>query len=156
MVWWYAQRKKLHETHGKKVLDAMPGSEMATKELMEMSLQFLVARYPQYFSLETHADTRPDVFVNRILNREFVIREMDPLHVILENIPEDFALVFRNNETGEYELRAGVICSSLGWNLGTKMGMTLQQIHGPIPDYKEKMSMSMDRHVTLPAPPTLR
>lgn len=144
-----AQRKELYAAHGKSVLQVTPGAERATKELMEMALQFLVTRYPQYFSLETRMGTRPNVLFNRILDKEFMIREMDPLEVLLENVPEDFALMLRNEETGEYELRAGVICSSLGWSLGTKIGMNLKQIHQPIPDYKEKMSMSMDRYVPL-------
>ena len=46
---------------------------------------------------------------------------------------------------GLYYLRAGVICSSLGWDVATKIGKKLGDIHEPIPDYKEKMTMSMDR-----------
>ena len=110
-----AQRKLLYEQHGKSVLQYLPGSELACKELMEMTLQFLCARYPQYFELAS-----------------------------------DFGIMLRNPETGHYELRAGVICSALGWNLGTKMGMHLHEIHEPIPDYKEKMQFSMDRYVSRP------
>lgn len=147
------QRKQLFATHGKAVLDSLPGSEAACKETMEMTLQFLVARYPQYFFL-THTTTTnlasaPDLFINKILGREFRIREMDPLIVILENVPEDFALTMQDTDTGLYGFRAGVICSSLGWNLGTKLGMTLAEIHAPVPDYKEKLKPSMDRCVTL-------
>lgn len=61
-------------------------------------------------------------------------------------VPEDFAIVLRNEEDGMYYFRAGVICSSLGWNVSTKIGMQLKDIHKPIPDYKEKMSFSMDRY----------
>lgn len=46
-----AQRKDLYATHGKRVLDYLPGSELAYKELMEMVLQYACARYPRYFSL---------------------------------------------------------------------------------------------------------
>jgi hypothetical protein len=35
----------------------------------------------------------------------------------------------------------------LGWNVGTKIGLQLHEIHEPIPDYKEKMQFSMDRYV---------
>jgi hypothetical protein len=71
---------------------------------------------------------------------------MHPLHVLLNNIPEDFAVMLRNEADGMYYFRAGVICSSLGWNVGTKIGMALKDIHKPIPDYKEKISFSMDRY----------
>lgn len=138
-----AQRKALFAKHGKKVLDYLPGTDAACKELMEMCLEFLVARYPHYFSL-TDRHTNP-VFENKILGKEFHVKGMHPLHVLLENVPEDFAITLQDEETGLYEFRAGVICSSLGWNVATKIGMKLHEIHQPIPDYKEKMQKSMDR-----------
>jgi hypothetical protein len=136
-----SQRKKLYAEHGEAVLQWLPGSELACKELMEMSLQFLCARYPQYFTL--HADKR--TFENRILGTKQDVSAKHPLLVLLDNVPEDFAITLRNPETGYYHFRAGMICSALGWNVGTKIGMQLHQIHAPIPDYKEKMQFSMDR-----------
>jgi hypothetical protein len=70
---------------------------------------------------------------------------MHPLLVILNNVPEDFAIVLRNEDDGMYYFRAGVIYSSVGWHLGTKIGKQLRDIHQPVLDYKEKMSLSMDR-----------
>jgi Protein of unknown function (DUF3445) len=125
------------------VLQWLPGSELACKELMEMVLQFLVTRYPQYFSLSDDQKT----FTNRILGTTQDVRGKHPLMIILDNVPEDFAVMLRNPETGYYSLRAGVICSALGWNVGTKIGLQLHEIHAPIPDYKEKMQFSMDRYV---------
>jgi hypothetical protein len=138
-----SQRKKLYAEHGEAVLQWLPGSELACKELMEMSLQFLCARYPQYFTL--HADKK--TFENRILGTKQDVSAKHPLLVLLDNVPEDFAITLRNPETGYYHFRAGMICSALGWNVGTKIGMQLHQIHAPIPDYKEKMQFSMDRYV---------
>jgi hypothetical protein len=135
------QRQRLFAEHGDGVLQALPGSEIATKELMEMCLQFLCARYPHYFSL----DRDRMVFHNAILNTESNLKEEHPLHVLVNHIPEDFAIMLRNPETGFYHFRAGVICSALGWNVASKIGMQLHEIHAPIPDYKEKMQFSMDR-----------
>lgn len=125
------------------VLNYLPGSELACKEIMEMALQFLCARYPQYFSLTN--ESRGYVFHNGILKNETVINTMHPLHVLLENVPEDFACMLRNPDDGYYYFRAGILCSALGWNVDTKIGMQLKEIHSPIPDYKEKMEFSMDR-----------
>ncbi|KAB8233137.1 hypothetical protein BDV23DRAFT_194646 [Aspergillus alliaceus] len=138
-----AQRKDLYVKHGNAVLDWLPGSELACKELMEMVLQFLCARYPQYFSL---IDNR--ILQNRILGAEQDIRSRHPLEILLDNVPEDFGVMLRDDKTGNYFMRAGVICSALGWNVGTKIGLQLHQIHGPVPDYKEKMQFSMDRFFT--------
>ncbi|KAJ5241285.1 uncharacterized protein N7469_002876 [Penicillium citrinum] len=138
-----AQRKDLFAKNGKAVLDALPGSELACKELMEMVLQYICARYPQHFTL---IDKR--ILKNRILNTEQDIRSKPPLEILLDNVPEDFALMLRDDETGFYFLRAAVICSALGWNVASKIGKQLHQIHAPIPDYKEKMQFSMDRFFT--------
>ncbi|KAL2852188.1 hypothetical protein BJX68DRAFT_275028 [Aspergillus pseudodeflectus] len=138
-----AQRKALFAEHGSSVLGALPGSELACKELMEMVLQFLCARYPQYFTL---IDNR--ILKNGILGTEQDIRAKPPLEILMDNVPEDFGIMLRDDKTGNYFLRAGVICSSMGWNVGTKIGLQLHRIHDPIPDYKEKMQFSMDRFFT--------
>lgn len=136
-----AQRQELYRTHGKAVLQWLPGSELACKELMEMCLQFLCARYPQHFTLSQDKTE----FKNGLLRTVTKVREKHPLLVLLDNVPEDFAVVLRNPDTGRYHFRAGVICSALGWNVDAKIGMELHEIHGPVPDYQEKMRFSMDR-----------
>ncbi|KAF7587116.1 hypothetical protein BBP40_007707 [Aspergillus hancockii] len=138
-----AQRKDLYAKYGNDVLGWLPGSELACKELMEMVLQFVCARYPQYFSIvDNH------ILQNRILGVEQDIRSKHPLETLIDNVPEDFGVMLRDEKTGNYFLRAGVICSSLGWNVGSKIGLQLHQIHDPVPDYKEKMQFSMDRFFT--------
>jgi len=140
------QRKELYAKHGPVISQWAPGSELACKELMEMAIQFVCARYPQYFTL---SDDK--VWLeNRILGVRANIRDKHPLLVLLDHIPEDFALMLRDPDTGNYVLRAGTICSALGWSLGAKFGLKLHEIHGPVPDYKEKMQFSMDRYVPLP------
>jgi len=135
------QRQQLYTEHGDGILASLPGSELACKELMEMVLQFLCARYPKCFQLDTEAM----IFHNNVLGTTSQLKETPPLEVILNNIPEDFCIMLREEDTGFYRFRGGVICSSLGWNLKSKLGMRLHEIHEPIPDYKEKMQFSMDR-----------
>ncbi|KAI0540313.1 alpha-1,2-mannosyltransferase [Xylaria digitata] len=135
------QRKDLYAKHGPAVLQWLPGSELACKELMEMAIQFVCARYPKYFVLSEDSLW----LENKILSVRANIREKHPLLILLDHIPEDFAITLRDPGTGYYVFRAGIICSSLGWNLGTKIGLKLHEIHGPVPDYKQKMQFSMDR-----------
>lgn len=137
-----AQRKDLYAKHGNEVLGYLPGSELACKEIMEMVLQYISERYPQYFSLSENENT---ILENKILNTKQDISSKHPLEILLDNVPEDFAIVLRDDNTGYYFLRAAVICSSLGWNVSTKVGLRLDEIHRPVPDYKEKMQFSMDR-----------
>ncbi|KAL4941597.1 hypothetical protein BDV06DRAFT_178407 [Aspergillus oleicola] len=137
------QRKSLYAIHGPGVLGALPGSELACKELMEMAIQFLCARYPAYFSLINNK-----ILVNKILGTETDVYSKPPLEILMDNIPEDFGIMLRDDESGNYFLRAGVICSSMGWNVQSKVGLQLHRIHDDIPDYKEKMQFSMDRFFT--------
>jgi hypothetical protein len=132
-------RQELVKQHGKDVLQALPGSQLACRELMEMVVQFLCCRYPRQFSLEGQTLT------NGILGTEYNTSTADPLQILVDNVPEDFAIMIRDPQSGTYKFRAGVVCASTGWNLGTKIGKGLAQIHDPVPDYTSKMELSMDR-----------
>lgn len=89
-----AQRKTLYAENGGDVLQWLPGSELACKELMEMALQFLCARYPQYFRLVPSKDEPgKTVFENKILNTTEIVQNRHPLLVLLDHVPEDFAVV---------------------------------------------------------------
>ncbi|KAK6504381.1 hypothetical protein TWF506_002582 [Arthrobotrys conoides] len=143
------QRSRLLQTHKTKIIGKHleitdPWRvEVACKELMEMVIQFLCSRYPQYF----HFDTSKYVFLNRILDKEFEVYEMDPLDFLFQNVPEDFAIMMPDEgRGGKYVFVAGIICSSIGWDLGGKIGKVLGDIHGAVPEYKDKMEMSMDRY----------
>jgi hypothetical protein len=108
---------------------------------MEMSIQFLCVRYPHYFTL-----SEDKLWLsNKILGVRANIQARHPLLILLDHVPEDFAVTLRDPGTGQYVFRAGVICSALGWNVTSKIGMKLHEIHEPIPDYREKMQFSMDR-----------
>lgn len=143
------QRKDLYAKHSTGVLAYLPGSELACKEIMKMALQYVCARYPHYFFLVQ--DTNNNwIFQNRILDTEQDVRSKHPLEILLDNIPEDFAITLRDDQTGCYILRAGVICSSIGWSLDEKIGLPLHLVHAPVPDYKEKMQTSMERYARYP------
>lgn len=135
------QRMELYSKHGKKIVDSLPGSEDACRELMEMVIQFVCARYPRQFRM----DTASGMFYNNILEIASDTRTVHPLFVLLQHIPEDFLLTLEDKKTGLYAFRAGVSCSSVGWNVSTKIGLHLHEIHQPVPDYKEKMEFSMNR-----------
>ncbi|GAB1211031.1 hypothetical protein ATERTT37_000143 [Aspergillus terreus] len=134
------QRKELRRKYGHRVMDSLPGSEMACRELMEMVVQFLCSRYPHYFSCDE------TTLHNKILGATQNITTSRPLDVLFDHVPEDFAIMIRDSQTGEYFFRAGIICASMGWTLGDKLGLGLDQIHEPVPDYQERMGFSMKRY----------
>lgn len=135
------QRKALLEQHGTDILNYNTGSELACRELMETVLQYLCIRYPRCFAL----DNSKTVFFNHLLKRTTDLTSGHPLHVLFDNVPEDFAIMMRDDNDGKYYLRAGFICSSIGWTFGTHFNRQLQAIHTEVNDYAEKMAKSMDR-----------
>ncbi|KAK3994277.1 hypothetical protein QBC44DRAFT_262383 [Cladorrhinum sp. PSN332] len=119
---------------------ASPGTELAVRELMEMLLQFLCIRYPAHFSLSSDRT----VFHNGLLNTVTDLLTTPPLKVIFGNVPEDYAIMLRNEETGYYHLRSAMVCSSVGWHVALHQDAPLRAIHTDVPD-ADKMAMSMDR-----------
>ncbi|KAH6918760.1 hypothetical protein BKA70DRAFT_28417 [Coprinopsis sp. MPI-PUGE-AT-0042] len=146
-----AQRQDLFRKHGGLILDALPGAELACRELVQTVIEFLTARYPNVFVM----DKTTGSFENRILGtRQKVSYEVEEgneekaaelLMFLLNNVPEDFAITQKDEETGKYHFRAGVICSAVGWNLGEKIGKPLHEVHGPVPFYDKMLRHSMDR-----------
>ena len=134
------QRQQLLRAHGPKVLDAGEGADIACRELMEMVVQFLCIRYPQYFVLK---DCK--TLENKLLSTITDLEMTHPLHVLFQNVPEDFTIVLRNEKDGYYYLRAGITCSAIEWNISTMKNKSLSEIHARVGNYQEKMAKSMDR-----------
>ncbi|KAK3313640.1 hypothetical protein B0H66DRAFT_566664 [Apodospora peruviana] len=136
-----AQRFELLNKYPSQIFFHGPAADLATRELMEMLLQFMVKRYPQHFSLS--ADNT--VFHNRLLETTTDLLTTPSLKAIFDNVPEDYALMLRNEDDGFYYLRAAATCSSVGWNIGQHRDKVLRDIHEHVPD-RDKMAMSMDRY----------
>lgn len=137
------KRQALYVKYGRAVLDVVQGYEYAAKELMEMVVQFICARYPHCFTLEI-SETR-EILCNKILNTQTDLKATAPLIVLLNNVPEDFTIMIRNEENGQYYLRGGTVMTSFGWTIATKINKPLNEIHEHVPLYKEKILLSMNR-----------
>jgi hypothetical protein len=90
------QRMQLYSQHGKKIVDCLPGAEAACRELMEMVIQFLCARYPRQFQL----DSASGVFQNKILDVSSDTKTLPPLLFLLQHVPEDFLLTLPDEKSG--------------------------------------------------------
>jgi len=71
------------------------------------------------------------------------------LEILGENVDEDLLLLLppKSEDDGavEYRLQGYVVCFPSGFDTAKKFGMTLRDIHGPVPGYREKLARSMDR-----------
>ena len=106
------------------VIAALPGSENACAELLEMVVDDLLAHHGR-----DHRALRADP---------------DPLATVSRLVQEDFCLLQRS-EDGSYVLRAGVLCFPLHWQLRDKLGLPLRSIHGPVPGFADRLGDPADR-----------
>ncbi|KAF7977804.1 hypothetical protein HWV62_2719 [Athelia sp. TMB] len=120
------QRQELYAKHGSKIIVALPGSQF-------------------------HFNKRTAIFHNAILGTSANIRTTEPWQFLLNNVPEDFTIIQLHPKTGLPTFTAGIACAAVGWNVATKIGKPLHEIHESVPDY-QKMKMSMDRYFTKVTP----
>jgi dimethylamine monooxygenase subunit A len=116
-----AERAKLIESHQQDVIAALPEADDAVQELSSI--------------LRDHSMT---------------ITGDESSHSILQSIgtsiAEDLCVLIYGD--GEYRLMAAVLCFPNRWKLRDKIGRTITEIHGPVPDYALQMSGTVDRFLT--------
>ncbi|KAJ4359182.1 hypothetical protein N0V85_009468 [Neurospora sp. IMI 360204] len=135
-------RRSLLAQHGSRIFFQNPCATHACRELMEMVLSFLCKRYPMHFSFSADQS----LFHNNLLSTTTNLLQTDnPLQVLFDNVPEDYAVMMRNETDGLYYLRAAIVCSSVGWYAAQHRDAPLKTIHTHVPDYESKMAFSMDR-----------
>lgn len=58
----------------------------------------------------------------------------------------------KNQETGEYELKASATLFPAGWKLQERIGTSMANLHRPVPGWKEKLGGSVNRYLSSPLP----
>ena len=106
-------------------------------------LDVLPKRFPQMFQ------TNGGVFKNLVTGHQHCISEaransLTMLRHLSENVEEDFYLMCPNEE-GEYVLRGFVACFPQGLLPSAKVGLTVSQIHAPVPGYETRLQKGVNR-----------
>jgi hypothetical protein len=70
----------------------------------------------------------------------------EAMKIVAGLVQEDMAIMIEGSD-GKYYFQAGLICIPGFWRMSDKIGMPLDEIHvsGNVPQYKEKLQMSMER-----------
>ena len=166
-------RRKTMNENPSDTVKALPGSEPLINELYTWLFgTYLPRRFPNIYILiapkpekapET-AQAYPLFLRNRILNESVVVTPPedpeDALATISAHIDTDFLLLDVENRTSpemaitadaKYHLVAYASCCPSGFAPADKIGKQLAAIHGPVPQYPNKLEKSMDRFfATLP------
>ncbi|KAI2014332.1 hypothetical protein LOZ39_002314 [Ophidiomyces ophidiicola] len=130
---------------------------------------YLPTRYPTMFRLlEADLAMGKTIFVQNQVTREMLPTTLNPgrptisaLETLAKNVDEEMLLLLprvknpekksqdittsSTNEVDKYILEAYSTCFPSGFDTRTKLGRQLNEIHQPVPGYKEKLEKSMDR-----------
>ncbi|WP_218031050.1 heme-dependent oxidative N-demethylase family protein [Dictyobacter aurantiacus] len=125
---------------------ALPRTESAQWEVLELLLPQLAARYPQWFTLKVEQGRWH--WHNRLLNEYTEFRPgtladlpLLPLHWLGRQLQEDLLVLDGNMETG-FPLVAGLLCFPNSWCLQEKLGQSFLAIHGPVPSFERQLGRS--------------
>ena len=131
-------RKQLIKDYPTICLGNGAASRPAIRELYEeVILHLLPTQYPSMFRISG------DVFTNLITGSRHSISTALPhsltmLRHLAENVEEDFYFMVPNAQ-GEFELQGFVSCFPQGLLASAKVGLSVSQIHEPVPGYDGRL-----------------
>jgi hypothetical protein len=133
-----AKRRLLAERHDD-VFAALPGTEEAGAEVLDLLADHLPKRFPTPYP-------RMNTTIAIAATGELIGiggPGVHPLETAARLVPEDLC-VMRKTEAG-YVLAAACVCFPSRWRLADKIGRTLGGIHAPVPGYAEALGGAVDR-----------
>lgn len=158
-------RNSLLKNERKKVFECLPESREACAEILEIVSHFLCERYPSMFRMKKDGAR---IEIQNIKTGEIFVSDgsdstMEPLEIAVRLAMEDLNVLMLNSE-GEYYLYEPVIvmvadlvsankaCRAasatlfpVGWAVQQRIGWTISQMHGPVPQWKEKIGHSVNK-----------
>lgn len=144
------ERDRLLRERRGEVAAMLPGSEAGCAETLALLAEFLPRRFPERWRLEGAT------MVDRVDGRRIALDSDAPLVVAGRLVQEDLCLM-RPGADG-YELAAAVLCFPSHWSLAEKLGRPMSGIHGPVPDFAQRLGSTVDRFMAMldPARPVWR
>jgi hypothetical protein len=133
-----AKRRLLAERHDD-VFAALPGTEAAGAEVLELLAGHLPRRFPTQYP-------RMNTTIAIAATGELVgigTPGVHPLETAARLVPEDLCLM-RRTDNG-YILAAACLCFPSRWRLADKIGRNLAAIHAPVPGYDEALGRPVER-----------
>ncbi|KAF3931281.1 hypothetical protein ABW19_dt0203270 [Dactylella cylindrospora] len=141
-----ALRKELISKYASTTLGASAEIAVAVRELYSYILSHhLPTRFPGYFTANQEYSTFTNCITNSTHSLEPPESSVAALGVLATTVEEDILVLKRDPKEDIYRLHAFVACFPSGFDSSKKMGLALRDIHAPVPLYREKLALSMDR-----------
>ena len=129
-------RDSLVKAKANKVCIAKPGTDKVLDEVLETILDSLKCQ--QNYEVNKHYVIRPD-------NVKIDLNDGSKVKIIARLIQEDILVHQLDPSDNLYKLTAGALCFPSFWTLSQKMGMNLERIHKPVPEYTKDIAKRVDR-----------
>ncbi|KIJ68855.1 hypothetical protein HYDPIDRAFT_125909 [Hydnomerulius pinastri MD-312] len=147
------------------------GGAEATKELLFELAEYLPRRYPSAFRISRLPASSPmpcigdiplgwdgempvktiEVVETGVQYDLSVLEKMsgtemgeEAMRIVNGLMQDDIAIMIEGSD-GKYYFQAGLICVPGFWRMRDKIGMPLDEIHTEVPQFKEKLQLSMNR-----------
>lgn len=142
------KRARITEKEREHTVLTNPEAKESVFETYEMCLDYLMTRYPMYFSTDEEDSS---LIHNKIRNEKI---PKDPnaypdtetlIRTLSHTMEEDFLLLQFDEKTEQYYLRSGSFAFPSGFDPARKMNLSLKDIHGPVPLYKQTIEKSMEK-----------
>jgi len=133
------QRRQLLAQRYDEVFGALPGTEDARAEALELIVANLVQHHPAWFD---RADQR---LQNGLTGETWTVAppEIDPLELAGRLVQEDLCII--QDAADGPRFTAAVLCFPSRWRLHEKLGRPLAAVHGRVPMYADRLARPVDR-----------
>ncbi|KAG8697538.1 hypothetical protein FRC09_007786 [Ceratobasidium sp. 395] len=151
--WYLEEKKRVIAEQGKKVIDSLPENDAACGELLECVVEFLTVRYPTLFDRlsETNQDGKKlDGIYSRVTEERYQWAEGCPPEgvaglTIVSRLTENDFLMAREREDGHVYFVGGLVAFPGFYLLSEKIGKSMYDVHMPVPQFNQKLLVSVER-----------
>ena len=132
------EKRRLLLAHRDRVFVEQPASRAAQAEVLEAVVSWLEAREPGRVQVAGNRLEIPALGEVHALDGGLA-----PLDLAARLVQEDLCVMERRDEA--WRLTAASVCFPTRWDLPSKLGRSLAEIHGTVPGYAERLMRSADR-----------
>ncbi|CAE6435103.1 hypothetical protein ACGC1H_002847 [Rhizoctonia solani] len=150
--WYLAEKKRVIEEQGKKVIDSLPENDAACGELLELVVEFMTTRYPTLFDrlLVTQDNKELDGIYSHVTGERYQwVRGCPPEGVeglgIVSRLTENDFLMARERDDGHIYFVGGLVAFPGFYLLSEKIGKSMHDVHLPVPQFNQKLLVSVER-----------
>lgn len=141
-----ALKKQVIENVGSDAIDCREGGYEGCMEMLECLVEYLPRRFPTIFSMSSDGREIHNHITGETFNITRSCLTQHPLFIAGRLVEDDLNILVEGPR-GEYILKAVLSAFPAGFHVKDKMDKELTEIHKPVPMYKEKMQVAMNKFV---------